>query len=88
MRWIRVTLASHKISRNCLIDYMESSVELVGLSLEGNVARGPLERRIILLNLLLYEFYGAHTCFLRRYCLWLRPEKVLGRAFLKSIIFG
>ena len=37
--WIRMTPAPHSISRICLIDCVESSIELVGLSLEGNVAR-------------------------------------------------
>ena len=70
------------------IDCMKSSVELVGLSLEGNVVGWLLERRIVLLNQLLYEASGAHACIPRRYHLWLRPGKILGRAFLESIVFG
>ena len=67
---------------------MESSIELVGLSLEGSVDGWLLEKRIIFLNWLLYEASGAHTCFSGRYHFWLRLGKELGRAFLESIVFG
>ena len=86
--WIRMTLASHSISRICLIDCVESSVELAGLSLEGNVARMTRGEENNTCNQLLYEASGAHTCFPGRYCLWLILGKVLGRAFLESILFG
>ena len=81
-----MTLASHSFLRICLIDCVESSVELVGLSLEGNVAGNTLGEEINTCNWLMYEANGAHMDFPREYRLWLRPRRVLGRECSNKIL--